>query len=36
MENDQLDSVIEELQALDATEDGREALAAVMMKWCDG
>ena len=36
MEHDQLDSVIQDLQALDATEDGREALTSVMMKWCDG
>jgi len=36
MELEQLDEVIENLQTLDATEDGREALAAVLMEWTDG
>lgn len=36
MEHEQLDSVIQDLQTLDATEDGREALAAVMMEYTDG
>jgi len=36
MELEQLDEVIENLQELDATEDGREALASVMMEFTDG
>ncbi len=36
MEFEQLEEVIEELQALDATDDGREALAAVQMGQTEG
>lgn len=36
MELEHLDEVIENLQLLDATDDGREALAAVQMSTCDG
>lgn len=36
LEPQQLDEVIENLQELDATEDGREALAAVLMEYTDG
>jgi len=36
MELEQLEEVIENLQELDATEDGRQALASVLMEYTDG